>query len=119
MNDLAARVTDLKRPKLLSQAARIGAKDYNRATVLPRLLGYRRALSPTQAITLLLELEAEMEEARLEGRADYRLTDQVEMLIALVGELRLLKATHPDLRRVSRTTSGPVTFLRAAAAPQL
>ena len=40
MKDIHSLLASMHRPRLLMRAARIGAQDYRRETLLPRLLGY-------------------------------------------------------------------------------
>lgn len=83
----------LQRPRLLVRAARFGVDDYCRERHLPRIL---RNLAPHrsgEAILQLLEIEVAMNAKRLQGLADYSVSRHVELLIALLGEARLVRAT--------------------------
>ncbi len=100
MQDILSRVESLKRPPLLVRAARFGLDDYSRSGQLPRLL---RCLAPPrsgEAILRLLDLEAELEDQRIERAAEYSVARHVEVIIALMAEARLLRAivrpTAPD-----------------------
>jgi len=92
MQDILTRVTSLNRPRLLVRAARFGLDDYNRATQLPRLLAHLSLPRPGEAIVRLLDIEATLEERRVGHMADYSVARHVEVLIALMGEARLLRA---------------------------
>ena len=93
MQDVLSMVAGLKRPRLLVQAARFGLDDYRREAHLPRLLGAVEApLRPGAAILRLLELEADMDASRCRRAAEYRVARHVAVLVALMGEARLLRA---------------------------
>ena len=89
MNALAA----LRRPRLLIRAARFGLVDYNRDRDLKRLVKAQVSPSPARAITALLAEEAALEETRRSGDAGYLIARHVEVLIALMGEARLMPQT--------------------------
>lgn len=88
-------IAALNRPRLLVQAARFGAADYSRTVHLARILGHPAPPRPGTAILALLEREAEIEERRLAAAADYSVARHVELLIALMGEARFLRASAP------------------------
>ncbi|WP_439522641.1 DUF6477 family protein [Marivita sp.] len=92
MQDLLTQLSNLRRPRLLIRAARIGAETYRRDARLPRLLGYGVTLRTGPALLRLMELEAEMNEHRENGDAGYRVADHVEVLTAVMGESQLLRA---------------------------
>jgi hypothetical protein len=93
MQDILGMVGSLNRPRLLVRAARFGLDGYNRASHLPRLLGGLVPERSGAAILQLLAIEAELEARRTAGAADYAYARHVEVLIALMGEARLLRAT--------------------------
>lgn len=95
MQDLLSMLNALHRPRLMMRAARIGAEDYRRATHLPRVLGYGVLPRPGAAVMKLMEIEATLEEQRQAADAGYDLIRHVDMLIALVAEARLLRASNP------------------------
>ncbi len=88
MTDLRKVVTSLRRPRLLVRAARIGVQDYNRDRDLRRLTGQSRTPSPVTAVTALLETEGALETTRKTGDASYSAMDHVDVLIALMAEVR-------------------------------
>lgn len=90
MTDLLALVTHLKRPRLLIRAARLGQLDYNRDRDLRRLMRMPAAPSPEQALARLLAEEERLEAERREGDAGYNLPRHIEVLIAMIAEVRLL-----------------------------
>ncbi|GAA3877223.1 DUF6477 family protein [Celeribacter arenosi] len=90
MTDIFALLAGLRRPRLLIRAARFGVNDYNRSRDLRRLTGSRAQLNPSTAVTTLIEEEARIDAVRRTGDASYNVTRHVELLIALMGEARLL-----------------------------
>ena len=95
MQDVLTMLKCLHRPRLLMRAARIGAEDYRRTAHLPRLLGYGNLPRHTQALMRLMEIEAEMNAQRLEDDSAYNLLRHIDVLIAIVGEARVLQAAQP------------------------
>ena len=81
------------RPRLLIQAARIGAATYRRNPHLRRLLDVNRAPSSAVALSMLMDLEDLMNAQRQANDASYSAADHVDLLIAMMGEARLLRAT--------------------------
>lgn len=99
MQDPLSMVMALRRPGLLIRAARHGVADYRREAHLPRILSYGRLPRPAQALIQLMEKEAELNDARVEGRATYSLPRHIDVLIALMGESQVLRAarqTEPE-----------------------
>ena len=94
MQDVISMLQSLRRPSLLMRAARIGAEDYHRDAHLPRLLGYGVLPRHTQALLKLMELEATVNAQRTSGNASYSLVKHVDLLIAMLGEARVLRATQ-------------------------
>lgn len=92
MHDLAGLIAALHRPRLLVQAARFGVDDYRRTHRLPRLL--RTAVIPGTgpAILALIEIERELNDQRRQPGAPYSPAVHVDVLIALLGEARALRA---------------------------
>lgn len=94
MTDFRFLLRRLRRPRLLIRAARLGLPDYRRERDLRRLLrpGDRAAAlpAPAAALTDLLAQERRLEDSRRAGEAGYSLTRHVALLIALLGEARLL-----------------------------
>lgn len=89
MTDFRANVSGLRRPKILIRAARCGLADYRRDRDLKRVL-HGQSPSPPQAVARLLEEETALETTRLCGHATYSIAHHVEVLIALMAEVRLL-----------------------------
>lgn len=87
MTDVRTLLTDLRRPRLLIRAARFGLADYRRERDLKRLVDGTR---PEQTVPRLLSEEERMEAERLAGLASYSIARHVELLIALMAEVRLM-----------------------------
>lgn len=100
MQDIHSLLASLHRPRLLMRAARIGAQEYRRTAQLPRLLGYGVLPRHGDALMRLLEIEAELEEQRANADACYNLVRHVDVLIAIVGEARGLRAATPYPQQV-------------------
>lgn len=102
MQDILSRVNELKRPRLLARAGRIGSQDYRRETHLPRILGTPRLPRSGEAVVQLLDLENNLNDQRLNDAADYMLQDHIRVLIALIAETRILRATqYAGLRSIT------------------
>ena len=80
----------LRRPRLLLQAAKLGQGEYNRDKVLKRVAPAQKALSPAGAVQALISVEDNLEQARRTGDATYQPSRHVEVLIALLAEVRQL-----------------------------
>lgn len=92
MTDLLTMLAGLRRPRLLIRAARFGAEDYRRERHLRRILRCSALPRTGTAILRLVEIEAALNADRLEGAASYSVAEHVEVLAALMGEARLLRA---------------------------
>ena len=88
MTDFRALLADLRRPQILIRAARCGLTDYRRDRDLKRLLHGQPA--PDRALPRLLSEEETLEAPRQAGDADYSVTRHIDVLIALMAEVRLL-----------------------------
>lgn len=97
MNDILHRLDGLRRPRLLIRTARIGAEDYRRDIHLPRLLGHGGLPRNAPALERLMDMEAGLDLSRRDGEAGYSTIRHVEVMIAMMGEARLLRAMHPPL----------------------
>jgi hypothetical protein len=96
MTEIEREAESLRRPNILIRAARAGTRGYNRNRDLRRLL---RCEPPTPAVALrrLIDAEGVVEMRRRTGDAGYSLTRHVELLIALIAEIGLLRG-NPSLR---------------------
>ncbi len=92
MSDLLSMVQELHRPRLLIRAARAGLAEYNRNRDLKRLMRASTAPTPDRALTILMEEEERIEATRLEGDASYSFIRHIEVLIAMMAEVRLLRS---------------------------
>jgi hypothetical protein len=90
MTDLRDFVSAIRRPRLLIRAARFGQIDYNRKRDLARLMRQSDIPAPEQALAKLLEEESLLEQARRAGAAHYSFLRHIDILIAMMAELRLL-----------------------------
>lgn len=97
MLDIESRLKRLRRPALLARAARFGLDDYRREVHLPRLLDQETPPRPAAALMALFSAEAEMEDCRKHNAAHYRPSRHVALLIAIMGEARILRASYPSV----------------------
>ncbi len=105
----------LRRPRLLVRTARFGLEDYRRERDLARLLPGEGLPGPARALALLLAEEAACEAARLRGEATYSVARQVELLIAVLGEARLLAcAATPPAAASATEAAAPLPRARAS-----
>ncbi|MGH1354951.1 MAG: DUF6477 family protein [Thalassovita sp.] len=93
MMDLLSFLTTLHRPRLLIRAARYGITEYRRDIHLTRILGTSRLPRSAAALAELINLEMDIDELRRQKAADYAPARHVELLIAVMGEAQLLRAS--------------------------
>ncbi|ASP21439.1 hypothetical protein ANTHELSMS3_02784 [Antarctobacter heliothermus] len=91
MKDILGLLNDLRRPRILIRAARIGAQEYRRNPHLHRLIGYGTLPRPGAALMRLMEMEADLDEKRHKDDAAYSVSRHVEVLTAMMGEARILR----------------------------
>jgi hypothetical protein len=101
MFDILGQVAALKRPALLVQAARFGVDHYTRSRHLRRILRSLTIPRPGEAIMRLIEAESIENDKRLTAAADYSIAAHVELLVALMGEARLLRAAIRPAKEVT------------------
>lgn len=96
MPDPVTLVAELRRPRLLVRAARAGLAEYSRRRDLCRVMGIAGAVSPApeRALSALLAEEERVEATRRAGDASYSFVRHIELLIAMMAEVRLLP--RPD-----------------------
>ena len=94
VKDVLSQLKDLRRPRLLIQAARLGTDDYRRETHLRRHLGYGVLPRHGAALMQLIEKESILNAMRRKGDAGYSIADHVDVLIAIMAEARLLRASQ-------------------------
>ncbi|MCZ7675743.1 MAG: DUF6477 family protein [Roseovarius sp.] len=92
MTDPMSMLNQLRRPPLLIEAARLGLTEYRREAALRRHLGTPRPPAGTAALEALIEIEAELDHERRQGCAGYSPARHVDLLIAMMGEARLMRA---------------------------
>lgn len=97
MTDPLSQVETLRRPRLLIRAARHGLANYSRERTLARVLTAPQK-TPDGVLTDLMRTEAEIETTRTNGDVAYSVSRHLEVLIALMGEARLMlsRARLPD-----------------------
>ncbi len=88
MTDFPALLNELRRPRLLIRAARFGLGDYRRERDLKRLVP--NMMSTASTLPHLLEAEERLEQTRRAADAAYSVAHHVDVLIALMAEVRLL-----------------------------
>lgn len=93
MQDVLGVLNGLRRPRLLIQAARAGSEEYRRDAHLQRLLGYGALPRSGAALMALIEIEADENDRRQSGDAGYSLPHHLDILIAMMGEAQLLRAS--------------------------
>ncbi|WP_104020479.1 DUF6477 family protein [Roseovarius nitratireducens] len=90
MQEINRKLGALRRPPLLVRAARLGVPGYVRGTALPRLIGPGPLPTAREALARLIEIERAQDAARRGGAVTYRAAHHVAVLIAVMGEARLL-----------------------------
>lgn len=93
MTDFRTLLANLRRPRLLIRAARCGQSDYRRDRDLRRLIG--QPLPPDCSLPQLLDEEERLENVRQRGDAAYSVGRHIDVLIALMAEVRLLSRPAP------------------------
>ncbi|WP_430464033.1 DUF6477 family protein [Tabrizicola sp.] len=88
MTDFRTILCNLRRPRLLIRAARFGLEDYRRDRDLRRLLAIT---APSERVLpQLLAEEARLEDIRKTGDITYPVARHIEVLVALMAEVRLI-----------------------------
>lgn len=91
MQDLLGKLDSLRRPGLLIQAARLGVTEYRRDVHLRRLLDSSRLPRSGEALFQLMEIEQDMNTQRTRRAAGYSVSRHVDLIIAMMGEARILR----------------------------
>ncbi|MEO3415312.1 DUF6477 family protein [Roseovarius sp. CAU 1744] len=97
MNDILTKLDTLKRPRLLIRAARIGMNEYRRDVHLRRHLGHGPLPRSGAALARLVEIEAMVDQQRRERQAGYSSVQHVDLLIAMMGEARIVRASQANI----------------------
>jgi len=105
MEDALTQISRLKRPTLLVRTARHGMEDYSRVIHLRRMLKTHLLPGPAQAIMKLMEIEGMVNELRLAKRAEYSVARHIELIVALMCEAQILKASKASKARKLTATS--------------
>ena len=92
MRDLKTQILQLKRPKLLVNAARIGLVDYRRKPHLARILGGVVPSKTSAALMQLFDLENLHNRQRKTRDATYSAARHIDILIALIAESQRLSS---------------------------
>ena len=98
MLDIHSLMKNLKRPKILVQAARFGLDDFKRHAELQRLLKRDQVPTPSRAIIELIDLENEINARRVSHDATYQLAEHINVLTAIMSEQRLLTENVVPIR---------------------
>jgi hypothetical protein len=94
MKDINSHINALKRPKLLVSAARHGIDTYDRTIHLARYIAIHPLSGPGAALMHLFEIENEMNTARREKRGNYAPSNHIDVLVAIMAEAQLWRASH-------------------------
>jgi hypothetical protein len=89
MADVRILLANLRRPRLLMRAARFGLAEYRRDRDLRRLVPVTG--SPEDTVPRLISAEERLEATRLAGDASYSAARHIDVLIALLAEVQLLR----------------------------
>lgn len=89
MADVRILLANLRRPRLLMRAARFGLAEYRRDRDLRRLVPMTG--SPEDTVPRLISVEERLEATRLAGDASYSAARHIDVLIALLAEVQLLR----------------------------
>lgn len=81
---------NLRRPKILVRAAKLGLQEYNRETHLKKITRSPVTGSSNAIIDRLLVQENTLEDARRKGDASYNVQHHIRVLTAVLAEARLL-----------------------------
>jgi len=90
MQDVRSLLATLSRPRLLIRAARHGMLDYHRDRDLRRLIHSGRVPTSETAVKRLLDVEQDCEMKRKNGDVAYSISHHVDLLIALMAEVKLI-----------------------------
>lgn len=94
MNDLLKKLDNMKRPRLLIRAARIGMTEYRRDVDLRRHFGPGPLPRSGAALERLVELESGINDQRRARNASYSSITHVDVLIAMMGEARIMRTSQ-------------------------
>lgn len=104
----AWRPAQVRRPRLLVEAARAGLPNYRRKRDLRRILRGEEIPQPGGALRRLLAEEDRLDQSRRDAEADYDVERHVFLLIAIMAE-SILALPHPAPSRQGPGPA-PITF---------
>jgi Family of unknown function (DUF6477) len=93
MRDIRTALENMRRPRLLMNAARSGLVNYKRDRDLRRLIGTEPRTPMEITLPKLLSEENRLESIRIAGDAAYPVARHIDVMIALLAEARLLPRT--------------------------
>ena len=97
MQDILSTLAEIRWPRLLIRAARIGMAEYRRSVHLKRHLGFGALPQSGAALIELMEMESVLNRQRQSCDAAYSVARHVDIMIAVMGEARILRASYPTL----------------------
>lgn len=112
MSALPFSLDTLTRPRLMVVASRYALGEYDRNTLLPRLLALpvgRPLPEPAEALEQLIARERTLEQARRRHDAGWRASDHVAVMTALLHEVQ---ACVPAIEPVPASPPGPGSWPR-------
>ena len=101
MTEILRQLDALRRPAILMGAARIGAEDCRREPHLRRVFGQRHLPHLIEGLRQLISIEQDLNTKRTRGDFGYHPGDHVEVLIALMGEAKLLRRCENHAPRLT------------------
>lgn len=87
MSNIYSILNTLHRPKILLRAAKFGLSEYCRERDLSRIIPHHSSSDAT--VKQLLSKELQLEQNRLNGEINYCVTRHIEVLVALLAEVKL------------------------------
>ena len=88
METALQKLSTLKRPKVLNTAVRLGLSQYRRQKELSRILGFKFEGSNQELVNYLFQIEAAINEQRLQHDPFYRMAYHIDVLVALIYEVQ-------------------------------
>ena len=92
MSNFAQRLGQMRRPRLLTQAARNGLPSYRREVHLRSILATTELPCAARALEQLIDIEDMQNRARMAADAGYSVVFHVHVLTAIMAELHALQA---------------------------
>lgn len=84
-----------RRPKILLKAVGQACKLYSRDRDLSKIIHTTGRIDSTRLSERLLDREECLDQARRTGCASYNLGKHIQILVALVEEIKLIKRSYP------------------------